>query len=203
MAVNPREGHRLWVCFDDGIAGEVDVSFLQNPGRWKTWDDREFYEEVRIDPVTHCVSWWENWVDLHPRWLYAELTGSGPVEDDLVPHIPTLLLLADAGSELDDADDSVPAVELPAVVAAEPRDGLKIWVSFDDGETGEVDLSHFRQKGGMFRAWDDRWFFESVRVDPESGFVAWGDGFIDLCPDSLYALAIGKAATAPSAAVRS
>ena len=70
----------------------------------------------------------------------------------------------------------------PTAVA--PRDGYRIRVQFSDGAEGEVDLSHLAGKG-IFQAWEDRRFFESVGFN-EHGDIAWGDA-IDLCSDTLYA----------------
>ncbi len=75
----------------------------------------------------------------------------------------------------------------PEVV--ETREGLRIWIRFRDGNEGEVDLSHHAGKG-VFKAWDDRSFFESVHIN-SYGEVAWGDE-IDLCPDALYMQLTGK-----------
>lgn len=74
-------------------------------------------------------------------------------------------------------------------ITVEPRDGCKIWLRYDDGAEGEVDLSHLAGKG-MFRAWDDRAFFESVRLG-DFGVVTWGED-IDMCPDALYMEITGK-----------
>ena len=65
----------------------------------------------------------------------------------------------------------------------EPRDGFRIWLRYSDGADGEVDLSHLAGRG-VFAAWDDRTFFESVRL-AEHGSIAWGDE-LELCPDDLY-----------------
>jgi Protein of unknown function (DUF2442) len=74
----------------------------------------------------------------------------------------------------------------------EVRPGLdhRIWIKFDDGTQGEVDLSDLAGRG-VFRSWTDRSVFEQVVVD-ESGAVAW-PGEIDLCPDALYLRLTGKA----------
>lgn len=61
---------------------------------------------------------------------------------------------------------------------------------FDDGTSGTVDLSALAGKG-VFALWDDYEAFRSVRIG-ESGELVWGDQ-IDLCPDSLYLKATGKA----------
>ena len=65
----------------------------------------------------------------------------------------------------------------------------RIWLKYDDGTAGEVDLAHLAGRG-VFKAWADRNVFESVRVD-SSGAIAW-NGNIDLCPDALYLRLTGK-----------
>lgn len=79
----------------------------------------------------------------------------------------------------------------PTAVA--PRDGCRIWLHYSDGTAGEVDLSHLIGKG-VFQAWRNRQFFESVRLG-ESGTIAWGEN-IELCPDSLYIQLTGQPAEA-------
>lgn len=69
-------------------------------------------------------------------------------------------------------------------------EGYRLWLRYTNGAKGEVDLSDIAGRG-VFKAWDDRQFFENVRVD-ESGTLAWGDE-IDLCPDALYLRLTGKA----------
>ena len=67
--------------------------------------------------------------------------------------------------------------------------GYRLWLRYGDGVEGEVDLSDLAGRG-VFAAWSDRSFFESVRID-ESGALAWGDS-LDLCPDALYLRLTGK-----------
>ena len=69
------------------------------------------------------------------------------------------------------------------------RDGYRIWVRFSDGAAGEIDLSQLAGRG-VFQAWEDRTFFETVHVS-EAGAVEWGED-IDLCPDALYTQLTGK-----------
>ena len=66
------------------------------------------------------------------------------------------------------------------IVACEPHGGYKIWIRFDDGLSGEVDLSHLVGKG-VFAAWNSIEFFNSVHIDKETDTVAWGDN-LDLDP---------------------
>ncbi len=78
---------------------------------------------------------------------------------------------------------------VPRPIAVAPREGFRIWLSYDDGSEGEVDLSDLCGKG-VFNAWEDRSFFESVCIDEYHG-ISWGEE-IDLCPDALYMQLTGK-----------
>jgi len=69
------------------------------------------------------------------------------------------------------------------VIDVRPLADYRIWLKYDDGTAGEVDLTHLVGRG-VFKAWADRNVFESVRVD-SSGAVVWNQD-IDLCPDALY-----------------
>ncbi len=64
------------------------------------------------------------------------------------------------------------------VVACKALPNYHIWICFDDGLEGEVDLNHLVGKG-VFEAWNSIDFFNDVRVDPKSDTVAWGED-IDL-----------------------
>lgn len=79
---------------------------------------------------------------------------------------------------------------IPQPTHVEARGGYRIWLRYDDGASGEVDLSHLAGRG-VFSAWNDRAFFEAVRVT-DYGAIAWGED-IDLCPDKLYMDITGKA----------
>jgi len=68
--------------------------------------------------------------------------------------------------------------------------GYRIWVRFDDGKAGEVDLSNLAGHG-VFSLWQDYAAFQKVHLGP-SGEIAWNDE-VDLCPDSLYLQLTGKA----------
>jgi hypothetical protein len=71
------------------------------------------------------------------------------------------------------------------VVAAEARDHFKVWVRFEDGLEGEVDLSHLVGKG-VFKRWSESPSeFGQLKVDRESGTIVWPGG-LDVAPDALY-----------------
>ena len=81
----------------------------------------------------------------------------------------------------------------PGPVNVRALDDFKIWLEYDDGVKGIVDLSDMRDKG-VFKAWNDRSFFERVLIDAK-GDVSWGfdsNGVeFDLATDVLYANVLG------------
>jgi hypothetical protein len=72
-----------------------------------------------------------------------------------------------------------------------PLPGYKLYLEYDDGTAGDVDVSELIGKG-VFKALTDTALFESVAVG-EHGEVRW-TGDLDLCADSLYLQLTGKSA---------
>jgi hypothetical protein len=79
--------------------------------------------------------------------------------------------------------------KLPRPVEVKPLGKYRLWLRYDDGTTGEVDLSDLAGQG-VFKAWEDETFFASVRIAPH-GALIWGED-IELCPDMLHARLTGK-----------
>ena len=82
----------------------------------------------------------------------------------------------------------------PNPIAVEPRDGFCIWVRYEDGVEGEVDVSHLA-KMPIFKAWSNREFFESVHIN-DFGAISWGfpegdDMELDIAPETGYARLLG------------
>ncbi len=64
-------------------------------------------------------------------------------------------------------------------------DGYRIWIEFEDGVQGVVDLSSYAGRG-IWQAWEDRSLFESVRITPHRA-IGWGDSeLLDMCADWAY-----------------
>lgn len=74
-------------------------------------------------------------------------------------------------------------------IAVEARESYHIWLRYSDGTEGELDLERLAGRG-VFTAWEDRTFFETVRIE-DHGAVAWGEE-LELCPDALYLQLSGK-----------
>ncbi len=70
-------------------------------------------------------------------------------------------------------------------IAVEPRDQYRIWVEFEDGIAGEVDLSDIAGKG-VFKSLEDRAFFETVAILPHNSISWGGKDDLEICPDTIY-----------------
>jgi hypothetical protein len=70
--------------------------------------------------------------------------------------------------------------------AVRHRGAYRLWLQFNDGTEGEIDLaSHLH--GVMFEPLRDLALFAAVRVDPEIRTIAWPNG-ADFAPEYLHAL---------------
>ncbi len=69
-------GHRLYLRFEDGVDGEIDLrSLLDFKGVFEPLEDPTEVAKVWVDSDLGTVCW-ENGADLDPDVLYATLTGS-------------------------------------------------------------------------------------------------------------------------------
>ena len=85
IEVRPLGGYRLYLRFEDGLAGELDfANRLRFEGVFAPLKDPAVFAQVRIDPALGTLVW-PNGADLDPDVLYAELSGT-PVG---VPRAPT------------------------------------------------------------------------------------------------------------------
>ena len=72
---------------------------------------------------------------------------------------------------------------IPHIVKAKYKQGYQIWLKFNDGSEGIVDLKD-QLYGEMFRSLRDKKRFRSFRVDPELETIVWKNG-ADLAPEFL------------------
>lgn len=59
-----------------------------------------------------------------------------------------------------------------------------IWLRFEDGTEGEVDLSQ-ELHGAVFEPLQKSEYFASFRVNPDTGTIEWPNG-ADFAPEFLY-----------------
>ncbi len=72
-----------------------------------------------------------------------------------------------------------------------PQTGHTLHLEYEDGTTGDIDVSDLIGKG-VFRALADTALFETVTVG-EYGEIRWTDD-LELCADALYLQVTGKSA---------
>jgi hypothetical protein len=75
------------------------------------------------------------------------------------------------------------------LIEVKAQTNYRLFVRYDDGACGYVDLSDFVGKG-VFAAWATPGIFEQVSL-AEAGHPEWPSG-LDLCPDFLYMQLTGK-----------
>ena len=72
VACKPKPNYRIWIRFDDGLEGEVDLSYLVGQGVFKVWKSVEVFNQVKVDPKTDTLSWGDD-IDLDPYVLREKL----------------------------------------------------------------------------------------------------------------------------------
>lgn len=77
------------------------------------------------------------------------------------------------------------------VVTAEPLDGYRLRLRFEDGTEGVVDVAKLIPFTGVFAELKDPKAFAAVTVNRELGTVCWPGG-ADLDPDVLYSIVSGE-----------
>jgi len=63
--------------------------------------------------------------------------------------------------------------DIPRVLAVKPLEGFKLFLSYNDGVEGMVDLSHLKGKG-VFLWWEKEDNFSKVFID-KWGAIVWND----------------------------
>ena len=71
------------------------------------------------------------------------------------------------------------------VVEATVTAAYRVFLRFDDGAAGEVDLAEIIRFDGVFAPLRDPARFAELRIDPDSGTIVWPNG-ADIAPETLY-----------------
>jgi hypothetical protein len=75
VEVQPLDGYRLHLRFEDGAAGEVDLAkMIRFEGVFAPLKERAYFAQVRVDPEAGTIVW-PNGADLDPLVLYSQITG--------------------------------------------------------------------------------------------------------------------------------
>jgi hypothetical protein len=78
---------------------------------------------------------------------------------------------------------------MPKPIEVKALTPYRIWLRYDDGVHGEVDLSDLAGRG-VFEVWKDPAVFRAVGLGPH-GAIEWSPD-LDLCPDAMYLRLTGK-----------
>lgn len=82
------------------------------------------------------------------------------------------------------------------VVAVTPLDNWRLYITFEDGCSGTIDVQQLTRFSGVFQPLLDPDYFQTVKLDPDLGTVCWNSG-ADLDPLVLYSI-ISAQTTQPS-----
>lgn len=72
----------------------------------------------------------------------------------------------------------------PEIIDSKYITDYKLWLKFDDGKEGEIDLKD-ELWGEVFEPLNDVNYFKTVRLDRELGTICWENG-ADFAPEFLY-----------------
>ncbi len=78
IEITPKENYRLFLRYEDGCQGEVDLSSFAGKGVFSAWLKPDTFEQVRLTKNGHPE--WPGDIDLCPDALYMQLTNKRPEE---------------------------------------------------------------------------------------------------------------------------
>jgi hypothetical protein len=73
IACKSQPNYCVWIRFDDGLEGEVDLSDLVGKGVFEAWKSIDFFNQVRVNPRTDTLAWGDD-IDLDPYVLRAKIS---------------------------------------------------------------------------------------------------------------------------------
>ena len=158
IEVKPLAGYRMWVRFSDGVEGEADLSHLVGSGVFKAWEDSAFFNKAHIRDGYYVA--WDDEGDLSPDTLYIYVTGK--TWDEMYP----------------------PKTPEAVLVNAEARHEHTVWVKFNNGTEGEIDISPYLAVSSWELEEEERLFEDKVAIAPWEMLV-W-EGKVEICPTRLY-----------------
>lgn len=75
-AIKVLDDYRVWLRFDDGVAGEIDFSSKPRTGVFAFWNDRENFRTARVGDAGELI--WNDQIDFCADSLWLQVTGQKP-----------------------------------------------------------------------------------------------------------------------------
>src|SRR5437773_1773939 len=150
-------GYRLWLSFNDGLSGELDLAHRLHGEVFEPLKDMRLFGQVRFEPEMDTIVW-PNGANLAPEYLHDEIVQQGSY-------------VAPQASAMNRASDD----EILHVIGARYVDDYRVWLQFSDGTSGEADLSSALW-GPVFEPLKEKAFFSQVKFDPEMDTIVWPNG---------------------------
>lgn len=72
------DNYKLWLRFEDGVEGTVDLSHLAGKGIFSFWNDSDNFKKVHIGKYGEII--WSKEVEICGDNLYLQITGKKPEE---------------------------------------------------------------------------------------------------------------------------
>jgi hypothetical protein len=168
------DGYRIWVSFNDGLSGEVDLAHRLHGEVFEPLKDVNLFGKVRFEPDMDTIVW-PNGANLAPEYLQEQIVQQG----SYVSRQPISV----------DSED-----EILRVTEASYLGEYRVWLQFSDGTAGEADLSAALW-GPVLEPLKDKAFFSQVKFDPDMDTIVWPNG-ADLAPEYLRELVVQESARA-------
>ncbi len=70
--VQALEDYRIFLRYNDGVEGELNLSYLAGKGVFEQWDEDDCFSRVYIDPETNAIAWSEE-LEIGPDSLYLKV----------------------------------------------------------------------------------------------------------------------------------
>jgi hypothetical protein len=175
----------LWVRFNDGMQGEVDLKDELEGEVFEPLKRLALFRTLRVDPVLQTVVW-PNEADLAPEFLHDKMQPSACVNPAWADEAGSLV--AREGHEAYETERLQKSGAMrttgmnPRVAAAFPENGHRLRLRFRNGEERIYDCTPLLDLG-VFRELANDAYFRQVRVC--DGTVCWPHEQ-DICPDTLY-----------------
>ncbi|NES67116.1 MAG: DUF2442 domain-containing protein [Okeania sp. SIO2D1] len=81
---------------------------------------------------------------------------------------------------------------LKDIIEVNHQENYLLYLKFEDGKDGIVDISQLIEFTGIFAKLQDINYFKTVKLNPEWGTIYWENG-ADLDPDVLYSIVTNEA----------